>query len=134
MEDIAYWVGYTGSMHQHSLVKISVFHKNYQHNNIYLTQTTAIYSMGRTKQQPPAGSKSEPLHKVAKQPGAGKRLDSQAKLVVQNVRSFFEKERHQGKSICRNQVVHRTANATGISVRSVSSQLERSLSTTMVSS
>ena len=47
------------------------------------------------------------------------RLTSQTKQIVENVRQFFEKERRTGKSIKRMQVVERTAEATGISVRSV---------------
>ena len=47
------------------------------------------------------------------------RLTSQTKQIVENVRQFFEKERRTGKLIKRMQVVERTAEATGISVRSV---------------
>ncbi len=73
--------------------------------------------MGRNKQHPSSGS--EPLHKVAKKPGAGKRLSSQAKFVVHHVRQFFEEERLRSRRILPNKVVERTAKATGVSVRSV---------------
>ena len=54
-----------------------------------------------------------------KKTGQGARLTSQTKQIVENVRQLFEKERKTGKLIKRMQVVERTAEATGISVRSV---------------
>ena len=57
-----------------------------------------------------------------KNTGQGVRLTSQTKQIVENVRQFFEKERRTGKSIKRMQVLERTAEATGISVRSVWSE------------
>ena len=56
--------------------------------------------------------------KTKKKTGQSVRLTSQTKQIVENVR-HFEKERRTGKSIKRMQVVERTAEAKGISVRSV---------------
>ena len=62
---------------------------------------------------------TQKLQKKKKNTGQGVRLTSQTKQIVENVRQFFEKERRTGKLIKRMQVVERTAEATGISVRSV---------------
>ena len=39
--------------------------------------------------------------------------------VIENVRQFFEKEKRKGSSIKRERIVERTAEATGVSIRSV---------------
>ena len=46
-------------------------------------------------------------------------MSSQTKQVVENVRRFFEKEKECRSNINRQTVVKRTAEATGISERSV---------------
>ena len=69
--------------------------------------------MARTKKG--SANSSEP--KIAKKPGQGKRLPSQAKHIIHNVREFFEREKSKGSCIKRLSVVDRTAEATGISAR-----------------
>ena len=49
----------------------------------------------------------------------GKRVRSGEKQILMNVRQFFEKEKHQGKSILRDRVIERTALATGLSQATV---------------
>ena len=70
------------------------------------------------KKNTTCGDSSQVLHKVATKPGRGVRLSSQTKQVVENVR-FFEKEKECRSTINRQAVVKRTAEATGISERSV---------------
>ena len=57
-------------------------------------------------------------HTAAKQLGRGVRIKSQTKIVVENVRKFFESEKTKGHRRAVN-VVQRTAQATGLSIRSV---------------
>ena len=71
--------------------------------------------MGRTETVTPEST----LPKVAKEPGRGKRLPSQAKHIIENVRQFFENEKLKGSCLKRMSVVERTAAATGTSVRTV---------------
>ena len=59
----------------------------------------------------------QPIHKVAKKPGKGVRLTSQTKYVIEKVRQFFDKRK--GSSIKRERIVERTAEAIGVSIRSV---------------
>ena len=68
-----------------------------------------------------AGSSSSSLlHKVARTPGRkGVRLRSQSKHIVENVRAFFEKEKACKSTINRMAVVKRTAEATGLSERTI---------------
>ena len=57
-----------------------------------------------------------------------KRVRSGEKQILMNVWQFFEKEKHQGKSILRDRVIERTAQATGLSqatVKRVSKDLEK---------
>ena len=61
----------------------------------------------------------QPIHKVAKKPWKGVRLTSQTKYVIEKVRQFFEKEKRKGSSIKRERIVERTAEAIGVSIRSV---------------
>ena len=61
----------------------------------------------------------QPIHKVAKKSGKGDRLTSQTKYVIENVRQFFEKKKRKGSSIKRERIVEHTAEATGVSIRSV---------------
>ena len=51
--------------------------------------------MARTKKG--SANSSEP--KIAKKPGQGKRLPSQAKHIIHNVREFFEREKSKGSCI-----------------------------------
>ena len=51
--------------------------------------------------------------------GKGTRLPTRARQVVEAVRTFFEKEKATQRSILRNQVVNRTAQACKISPRTV---------------
>ena len=53
-------------------------------------------------------------HRAAKELGKGVRIMSQTKIVVENVRRFFEKEKNKGHGKAVN-VLERTADATGIS-------------------
>ena len=71
--------------------------------------------MARTKKG--SANSSEP--KIAKKPGQGKRLPSQAKHIIHNVRESFEREKSKGSCIKRLSVVDRTAEATGISARTI---------------
>ena len=64
-------------------------------------------------------SSSQVVHKVAKPPGQGVRLQSQTKKVVENVRKFFEKEKVCRATINRMAVVKRTAEATGLSEKTI---------------
>ena len=68
-----------------------------------------------------AGSSSSSLlHKVARTPGRkGVRLRSQSKHIVENVWAFFEKEKACKSTINRMAVVKRTAEATGLSERTI---------------
>ena len=69
-----------------------------------------------------AGSSSSSLlHKVARTPWRkGVRLiRSQSKHIVENVRAFFEKEKACKSTINRMAVVKRTAEATGLSERTI---------------
>lgn len=75
--------------------------------------------MGPRRKSGDGSSSSQTLHKVATKPGRGVRLTSQTKQVVENVRSFFEKEKVCRSTINRMAVVKRTAEATGISERCV---------------
>ena len=61
----------------------------------------------------------QPIHKVAKKPGKEVRLTSQTKYVIENVRQFFGKKKRKGSSIKRERIVECTAEATGVSIRSV---------------
>ena len=49
--------------------------------------------MGRTETVTPESTK------VAKEPGRGKRLPSQAKHIIENVRQFFENEKLKGSCL-----------------------------------
>lgn len=66
--------------------------------------------MGPKKNRDGANS-SQVLHKVAKKPGRGVRLPSQARHIVENGRKFFEKEKHCRSTIDRMAVTKRTAEA-----------------------
>ena len=46
-------------------------------------------------------------------------MTSQTKYVIENGRQFFEKEKRKGSSIKRKRIVEHTAEATGVSIRSV---------------
>ena len=59
----------------------------------------------------------QPIHKVAKKPWKGVRLTSQTKYVIEKVRQFFDKRK--GSSIKRERIVEHTAEAIGVSIRSV---------------
>ena len=61
----------------------------------------------------------QPIHKVAKKPGKGVRLTSQTKYVIEKVRQFFEKEKRKESSIMRERFIEGTAEAIGLSIRSV---------------
>ena len=52
--------------------------------------------------------------KVAKKPSKGRRLPSQAKYIIENVRKFFETK--SSKDIA---VIRKTAKATGLSVSTI---------------
>ena len=77
--------------------------------------------MSDKKRPQSSTSSDEPTHKIAKRPGRGVRLTSQSKYIVENVREFFETEKRTGKSILRDRVLERTAQATGVSRRTVAS-------------
>ena len=55
--------------------------------------------------------------KVAKNPSKGRRLPSQAKYIIENVRKFFEREK--SKSSKDIAVIRKTAKATGLSVSTI---------------
>ena len=55
--------------------------------------------------------------KVAKKPSKGRRLPSQAKYIIENVRKFFEREK--SKSSKDIAVIRKTAKATGLSVSTI---------------
>ena len=80
---------------------------------VYLAMDQGSSSSSSINQEP------QPIHKVAKKPGKGGRLTSQTKYVIENVRQFFEKKKRKGSSIKRERIVERTAEATGVSIRSV---------------
>ncbi len=63
--------------------------------------------------------KKEPTHTIGRKLGSGKRLGSQAKRIVQNVRQWFEVEKRRQRSIHLNELNKRTSGATGVSERSV---------------
>ena len=69
---------------------------------------------GRSKK-----GKDSQLHKVAKKPGQGVRLNSQTRAIVERVRQFFEKESRWGYSIKPRNPARRTAEATQLSRRNV---------------
>ncbi len=75
--------------------------------------------MGRGKCKKNISNESQNLGKVAKRPGQGVRLNSQAKAIIENVRQFFNKESRYGYSINTRNPAVRTAKATGVSRRSV---------------
>ena len=50
---------------------------------------------------------------------SGVRVTAKEKVIVHNVRQFFEKEKHEQRSIRRNEVITRTAMATGIGTTTV---------------
>ena len=75
--------------------------------------------MGPRRRSGEGSNSSQVLHKVATKPGRGVRLTSQTKQIVENVRSFFEKEKACKSTINRMAVVKRTSEATGISERSI---------------
>ena len=54
-----------------------------------------------------------------KKRGNGHRLPSQAKYIVESVRTFFNNEKMQQRSTLRNRVIERTAKACGVAVRTV---------------
>ena len=54
-----------------------------------------------------------------KKRGKGHRLPSQAKYIVESVRTFFNNEKMQQRSTLRNRVIERTAKACGVAVRTV---------------
>ena len=62
-------------------------------------------------------SRNQP--KLGKKPAKGKRISSQSKYIVENVRAFFEKAKLKGSFIKRLSVVKRTAEATGLSLRTI---------------
>ena len=72
--------------------------------------------MGRGKHKSKSPMEPQELHKVAKQPGKGKRLTSQSKTIINRVRHFFEGEKQKGRQI---NVLKKTAEATGVSVATV---------------
>ena len=49
------------------------------------------------------------------------RVTSGEKLIIHNVRQFFEREKFKQQSIMRNEVIRRTAKATGIGMTTVKS-------------
>ena len=67
-------------------------------------------SCSMSRNQPKLGKK-----KTAK----GRRISSQSKYIVENVRAFFEKETLKGSFIKRLSVVKRTTEATGLSLRTI---------------
>ncbi len=71
--------------------------------------------MGKNK----APKEPEQIHKVAKKPGRGVQLSSQSKTIIEHVRKFFEKESQYRYQIQRKNPAKRTAQATGISRRTV---------------
>ena len=78
--------------------------------------------MGQKRKSPEgAGSSSSSmLHKVARTPGRkGVRLRSQTTQIVENVRPFFEKDKACKLTINRMAVVKCTAEATGLSEKTV---------------
>ena len=73
-----------------------------------------VYNMGRGKNVAPSTTDTT-LHKVARKPGRGVRVNSQTKYVIEGVRAFFEEEKRRGRSFLRERVIDRTAQATNIS-------------------
>ena len=65
-----------------------------------------------TNQEPQA------IHMVAKKTGKGARLMSQTKYVIEKIKHFLKKKR-KGSTFKREGIVECTAEATGVSVRSV---------------
>ena len=57
-------------------------------------------------------------NREAKQLGRGVRIRSQTKIIVENVRRYFEREKNKGHGKGVN-VVQRTADATGVSTKTV---------------
>ena len=80
---------------------------------------TTSCSMDKSKRKLKAPKKPKERHRVAKSPGQGVRLTSLSKIIVERVREFFEKEKRHGQCILRNQVLQRTAEATGIAKRTI---------------
>ena len=76
-----------------------------------------------------SGSNSQAIRKVVKAPGQGVRLTSQSRKIVENVRKFFEKEKACRSTINRMAVVKRTAEATGLSERTVQNIHKESVAT-----
>ena len=66
-----------------------------------------------------SSSSSQALRKVATKPGRGVRVTSQTKQIVENVRSFLEREKACKSTINRMAIVKLTAEATGVSERGV---------------
>ena len=60
--------------------------------------------------------------KLGKKLAKGRRISSQYKNIVENVRAFFEKDKLKGSFIKRLSVVKRTAEGTGLSLRTINDQ------------
>lgn len=75
--------------------------------------------MATKKKSTDGGSSSQAVLKVAKAPGQGVRLTSQSRKIVESIRKFFEKEKACRSTINRMAIVKRTAEATGLSERTV---------------
>ena len=84
-------------------------------NIIYIHIT--VHSNGPKRKN--ATESSQVVRKVAKPPGQGVRLQSQTKSVLENVGKFFEKEKVCRATINRMAVVKRTAEATGLSKKTI---------------
>ena len=62
-------------------------------------------------------SRNQP--KLGKKPAKGRKISSQSKYIVKNVRAFFEKEKLKGSFIKRLSGVKRSIEATGLSLRTI---------------